>query len=357
MNDFEVEREDEPIEARNYSFEELDIKPLDSVREPNSDFYIGGVNTGEAIRNLETLNGERIEVLEERMRPGRYAESGFLDSEESLVERLIADNELVGSFGLTHQDLAKPLKYACALALKEPGGFLKFNYPDGGTYLMEVKQSRGASRGSQESPFHDGAGATRDITITNVDSKRRITFSVLLADMIERYGFYEGNVSYRLDPLDLIETFFPAFEGEVKQEHVKETRRIINEKLARAAGVPEEIETIAQKIRDIGVASMRLPNRDELKLYNDYNGPSAKPLYYIMTFRKPAVWTNINSESGEILNGPTEIVIETVLNLTGGTEELTCNLLEDGGEVEIRSVNSDTSADVLIFNAHNVEVG
>jgi hypothetical protein len=62
--------------------------------------------------------------------------------------------------------------------------------------------------GPQKSPFEDKTEASIDVKVINLTTGYNIKFSLLLTDMIERYGFYEGKgTAYRLDPVDIIKVF------------------------------------------------------------------------------------------------------------------------------------------------------
>src|SRR5262249_30974116 len=65
-----------------------------------------------------------------------------------------------------------------------------------------------AYKGDQLSPFRDGTRTCMDVKVTNVRSGKPITYSLLVPQMIERYGFYEGKaLKYRIEPLQILEVF------------------------------------------------------------------------------------------------------------------------------------------------------
>ncbi|QQG40549.1 MAG: hypothetical protein HYV37_03200 [Candidatus Levyibacteriota bacterium] len=206
---------------RELTPEELGITPLPETEQPDG-FRIGGANSTDTIRRLTTINGQSIEELERRMRPalsmdrhsnlrptGGISMAGFLGPQERLLDVMAADNDYVQSQGLTHQDLANQLRYAEELYFKL--GVLEFTY-HGRRYGVSIKQWRGI----QDSPFNDGTTTNSDIQITNLDTDTSLSASLLLPDMIERYGFYEGKgASYRLAPEQIIEVFdFLKEEGQ-----------------------------------------------------------------------------------------------------------------------------------------------
>jgi len=194
-----------PIEGsqkllRSVSPKELGMKPFEVITEP-SGFKIGGRNETKLISGLTEIAGQPITKLEDIMRPDHASMAGFLGEDESLLKVMAEDNDFVLSQGITHQDLAAVLMYARAHYFK---GYGKEFSLGGRKYKMSVT----SYMGSQDSPFQDGTGAHSDMTITNLDTDASLSCSCLLADMIERYGFYEGKqTSYRLEPAAVLEVF------------------------------------------------------------------------------------------------------------------------------------------------------
>jgi hypothetical protein len=64
-----------------------------------------------------------------------------------------------------------------------------------------------AYRGFQTSLFNDGLHVDRDFTVTNLSTRKDLTFSPLVLYYIARYGFYEGQTSYRVEPAAIIDLF------------------------------------------------------------------------------------------------------------------------------------------------------
>lgn len=181
---------------------EIGVKAFIPCLEHNG-FLKGGVNKSSLIEGLREINCVPVQVLEDVMRPedsgtGGISDAGFLANGESLLERLKTDNDFVLSMGLTHQEIAQPLKYAVAVS-----DYASVYSHRGQNFCV----GRIGWAGYQESPFNDGTYTGSDYFVLNMDNGREIQFSGLLADMIERYGFYEGNTHYRLEPADVIEVF------------------------------------------------------------------------------------------------------------------------------------------------------
>lgn len=176
-----------------------------TINEPQSAFVIGGQNSSDVIKQTRTLNGISISELEGTLRPGQSSAAGFLGKTESLIDVLIADNNyVVGELGLTHQQLADPLRVAQNVWRQQGGrDEVTFNF-EGRQYKV-----KGTTwRGTQQSPFGDKTGTNVDMTVTNLNNNAKVTYSGLVPDMIWRYGFYEGKETpYRVDPKDIVAVF------------------------------------------------------------------------------------------------------------------------------------------------------
>jgi len=190
-----------PVALSEANAAELELKFVTSYTEAESGFIIAGKNSSEVIRNLKTLNQRPIAELEKVMRPGGSSESGFLGEAESLLEVLVADNDTVTQkLKLSHAQLARPLlvigNYAARHASTKPIAV---------SYGKEVFQVNSAlSRGFQDSPFEDETKTNATILITNLRTGQKLSYSLLVPHMIERYGFYEGKgTPYRVDPLKI----------------------------------------------------------------------------------------------------------------------------------------------------------
>jgi len=174
------------------------IEPVPEVRDPKTGFLVGGRNSTDLLRTLTEINGRSIADLERDMRPGALSTAGFLGQDESLIEVLVEDNRyVVDELGLTHQELAWHLRLLGYLPNKESGFLYK-----GRRFRSEYV----GYLGSQQSPFEDGTETNNETTIYNLDNGKEMWFSMLVPDMIERYGFYEGKgTKYRVDPREIVE--------------------------------------------------------------------------------------------------------------------------------------------------------
>lgn len=180
-----------------------ELGPVEPAKDPKTGFVVGGVNSTETIRALTGLAGRPIADLERDMRPGAAgeggSESGFLGPEERLLDVLASDNDFVlNELKTTHQEIARHLKTLAAIS---PGSeAVEVDYEG-----RRFRVSTMFWRGYQHSPFQDGTKTNVDVTVTNVETGRKLEYSLLVPLMIERYGFYEGKgTSYRVDPQEVV---------------------------------------------------------------------------------------------------------------------------------------------------------
>jgi hypothetical protein len=204
--------DDLPADLKDFDINTLESQHLQSVSpttDPVTGFVVGGKNPTSLLLSLTELNGRKIADLEADMRPyeGPYAEqrswAGFLGADEKLLEVMAEDNRyVVEELGLTHQALARPL-----LVMGFAGGYSyepqKFTY-NGRHFEVRVR----AWKGDQFSPFRDKTSTSRDVFVTNLDTGKKMWYSLLVPQMIERYGFYEGKgTRYRVEPRQIVEVF------------------------------------------------------------------------------------------------------------------------------------------------------
>lgn len=187
------------------------VKP---AKDPKTGFVVGGKNDTALVRRLAELNGRAIADLEKDMRPGAKSDvgsdEGFLGARESLLAVLEADNEyVVGGLELTHQELARHLRVLAAIGLKrlddareakKDGPADPFTYR-GRRFTIAFE----FTKGYQLSPFRDGTKTNTYVKLVNADTGKKLAYSLLVPDMIERYGFYEGTgTPYRVAPRDIV---------------------------------------------------------------------------------------------------------------------------------------------------------
>jgi hypothetical protein len=189
--------------------EKLGLKPVPAKKDPATGFVVGGKNATDLIKKLPSLAGRKIAALEKAMRPGAASRAGFLGKDEKLLDVLAADNDfVVDVMGLTHQELARPMRLFGAIAQKHG-----VNLPRGKGYEFtyngrKYKVSAVLARGFQESPFEDGTKTNCNATVWNLTNGKKVEYSLLVPEMIVRYGFYEGKgTPYRVEPRAVLEVF------------------------------------------------------------------------------------------------------------------------------------------------------
>lgn len=190
-------------------------------REPSGmdDFPVGKTV---AEWRYRTINGEPIDRWMKNLYPAavrnplgtdKTSVVGFLRSGERLVDVLLRDNQMVtNTLHTTHQAIAEPL-FACMRAFDATYppvmGFLTVKKS---TVTCEIAGVRYRIAGekytsAQGSPFGDSASGHSDFVVTNVDTGEELRFAELLPYLIYQYGFYEGDVPYRIPP-EKIQAFF-----------------------------------------------------------------------------------------------------------------------------------------------------
>jgi hypothetical protein len=185
--------------------EKLGIKAVPEKKDPKTGFVVGGKNPTDLIRKLTEIAGRSIADLEKDMRPRALSWAGFLGKEERLLDILTADNRLVvEELGLTHQELARHLHVLGKIAARDASQKEKELLYHGRRYKVKAM----LARGFQDSPFDDGTKTNCNATVWNLDNGKKLTYSLLVPDMIERYGFYEGEgTPYRVEPRAVLEVF------------------------------------------------------------------------------------------------------------------------------------------------------
>jgi hypothetical protein len=193
----------------NISPKDLGITFVTPEKDPKTGFVVGGKNETALIRRLTEINGRTIAELEKDMRPGAASDVGsrlgFLGKDEKLLDVLAEDNDyVVGKLGLTHQQLARHLHIIGGIAVKNA----KVADAEGYTFRYHGRRyhvSWVASRGIQLSPFYDDTKTNVNATVKNLTTGAKLTYSLLVPHMIERYGFYEGHgTPYRVDPRSVL---------------------------------------------------------------------------------------------------------------------------------------------------------
>lgn len=155
---------------------------------------------------LTEISGVSVQKLEQDMRPGGLSQSGFIGPRESLVARLVEDNNWVRDHSTSHTELARPLYYAMELTDQ---GICSMTF-NGHNFELE----NWVSHGYQEDPWdpEDETGF-RKVVVRDIETQAEVSFSVLTPKLIAKYGFYEGvgdngkDLPYRISPQKIYEFF------------------------------------------------------------------------------------------------------------------------------------------------------
>lgn len=185
------------------SWNELKLELVPETKDAQTGFVVGGVNATKLIATLPAINERTIAELEKDMRPGANSEvgsrKGFIGETEKLLDVLVADNKfVVDEQKLTHQALARHLLALAAIGAKVKEEEFRYH---GDRFKVTLVYARG----EQLSPFYDDTKTKTVATVRNLDRQTELTYSLLVPQMIERYGFYEGTgTPYRVPPQQIL---------------------------------------------------------------------------------------------------------------------------------------------------------
>jgi hypothetical protein len=182
---------------------QLGVKPVPEKTDPKTGFVVGGKNATALLAKLTEIGGLPVADLEAAMRPGALSTAGFLGAEERLLDVLAADNRyVVEESGLTHQQLARHLLVLGAVAGKEAAKEAKEITYHGRKFRVKAT----IFKNTVKSPFEDGTSTNCEVTAENLGNGKKLTYSLLVPQMAERYGFWEGKgTRFRVDPKAVVE--------------------------------------------------------------------------------------------------------------------------------------------------------
>ncbi len=194
-----------PVDYARVNPEELGVKPVPPKKDPATGFVVGGKNPSSLVAGLTEIAGQPIRELEVAMRPGQLSSAGFLGKKERLLDVLAEDNRfVVDELGLTHQQLARPLLVLGAVAERDAvQGPREVTY-EGRRFRVRAT----VFKATVSSPFDDGTKTHCEVTAENQANGNKLTYSLLVPQMIERYGFYEGKgTRFRVEPRLIVQVF------------------------------------------------------------------------------------------------------------------------------------------------------
>lgn len=212
-----------------------------------------GLHSEKQLKKIKIITGIPISVINIKAHPGIISEAGFIAQDEDIISVLIGDNRMVNKMNLKHPELARCIFQIWNFMLQEyksglmgqfwnsPIKYLKFNG-------KKVSISGIGSRGFQESLFDDDILGNAQINVSRELDKNERTYlerkysnlsqekmdeminklssfhtGEMVPYYIMRYGFYEGHISYRADPVSIafifglksIEEIDKAFNGKL----------------------------------------------------------------------------------------------------------------------------------------------
>jgi len=169
--------------------------------------------------SVRELSPPIVRVIEQRMRPGRLSESGFLDDSEPLIDVIDRDLELLRNVGITTKQIADRLETAVEQAFRVIELLDRSRTKDNEESQLDLWSTgvrigpwelREVSwRGSQVCPFvnaygvvcHGDSHGCSDFSLINIRMQKFLTFPGLAIHLIREHRFFEGNVPHRVDPL------------------------------------------------------------------------------------------------------------------------------------------------------------
>ncbi|MDB4582318.1 hypothetical protein N9164_04135 [Draconibacterium sp.] len=201
-------------------------------------FASTGVHSEKELWNTKIITGRSVSQITIDGRPWGSSSVGFMAEDETIMSVIYADNQTVKKLGLTHHDIARPLFHFWNVARD----FEKYCVDTVTNQRIEIEalmynghQVRfkiQGSRGWQESIFNDEILGTGHIEIWRELSLKELDYlktnytqlapaqfeqlqkklshfhtSEMVFFYINRYGFYEGHIEYRPDPITVAMVF------------------------------------------------------------------------------------------------------------------------------------------------------
>lgn len=218
---------------------------------------------------ISDLSLDRIGQIERRMQAGRASTIGFLGKNDRLSTVVARDERACTKRKITPEQIADRLETLVGRATRrvmlqiaqhawndEITGLL--NGKGQGVVLEGFRITGTQYRDFQECPYENNAGisceaflyACSDYAIENVETKRTIQFPGLLIHLARDHHFFEGSVSYRLEPSDAIETLGLERGVNYAPVYVNETRwRIVSSGAGVTTDGAREVIRLAPGIR------------------------------------------------------------------------------------------------------------
>jgi hypothetical protein len=220
------------------------------------------LHSEEELEKTVSITGRSLAEITDLGRPGGLSGDGFMAADEDVLSVLEGDNRLVSALGLTHPQMARPLLHVWNMieADVEAGRWNSAEHRWGRIRQIVYNDRRvdleaHDTKGGQESIFDDGLGGAFSIKIQRPPTPEEERFlrqrygslapgawnafvqkltTMETGEMephyIQWYGFYEGHVGWRTDPITItfvfglrtveeIEAAFPGRLDDVLSTH------------------------------------------------------------------------------------------------------------------------------------------
>ncbi|MBB6351993.1 hypothetical protein FHU36_008576 [Nonomuraea muscovyensis] len=185
---------DAEVRPVDFTPELVGLQRTEVVSEPTG-FTVGGVNDNGTIAGLDRFGDMGRAGIEQRLR-----EAGLLGRTEDVRDVLVRDNTLVLGAGLTHHDLAQPLRLAAYVLRYVDQARIRFG---GHEYDLRAVRRSGPA-GNPFGPVTPDAS----IEVVNVTTGEKLTFDTVIAETAGSHGFYGGRRSpARVSPEQIIRVF------------------------------------------------------------------------------------------------------------------------------------------------------
>jgi hypothetical protein len=181
----------------------------------------------------DQLSHEELVLIQKRMYPKQYSDSGFLKNGEILKDVIKKDSDTLKKLDITYKQIVDRLnnisaQYFClmnlvndekknisyGLLLEKDARYIKrVTKTNTNKYVYMIEDNLLVSsvsyHGAQECPFqnkdiddkyHGYEYGSTDITIINTSLNESFTINTLVIHMIDKHHFFEGSVPNRVDP-------------------------------------------------------------------------------------------------------------------------------------------------------------
>lgn len=155
--------------------------------------------SGEGVYTIFDMSNDELKSIEARLRPGGYSAVGFLSAKESLRDVCVRDLTTLNALGISCEQISGTL----IALVKKAQQVTESNEALIGDRFM-VRGALIGTNGYQLCPFHQPGKqchkGQHDYVVTNLKTNESVSVSQLAIYLIGKHAFFEGDVSYRVDP-------------------------------------------------------------------------------------------------------------------------------------------------------------